>query len=167
MNPIVEPESPEDIDAIYQLNVAAFDGRTEEAELVDALRRDGDLLLSLVAHHDGVVVGHVAFSRVVIDAADGLVGGVALAPVGVDPRFQREGVGSVLIETGIALLSDESVLLVVGDPAYYTRFGFSVAAGERYPSFYSGPYFMALVVGDPAVGPIGPVTYAEAFELVN
>jgi putative acetyltransferase len=167
VTPIVEPEAPQDVDAIYQLNVMAFDGRTEEAELVDALRRDGDLVLSLVARHEGEVVGHIAFSRVVVDAVDGIVGGVALAPVGVDPRYQSAGVGSVLIETGIEMLSTESVFLVVGDPAYYTRFGFSVAAGGRYPSFYSGPYFMALVSGDPSVAPIGPVTYAQAFELVN
>jgi putative acetyltransferase len=167
VTPIVEPEAPQDVGAIYQLNVMAFDGRTEEAELVDALRRDGDLVLSLVARLEGEVVGHIAFSRVVVDAVDGIVGGVALAPVSVDPRYQSAGVGSVLIETGIEMLSTESVFLVVGDPAYYTRFGFSVAVGERYPSFYSGPYFMALVSGDPTVAPIGPVTHAQAFELVN
>ena len=167
MTPTVEPETREDVDAIYRLNVGAFDGRTEEAELVDALRHDGDLLLSLVVRHEGEIVGHIAFSRVRIDCVTGVMGGVALAPVGVDPRYQSEGVGSVLVETGLEMLTDESVFLVVGDPAYYTRFGFSVAAGERYPSFYSGPYFMALVAGDPAVAPIGPVTYAEAFELVN
>ena len=167
MTPIVEPEAPQDVDAIYRLNVMAFDGRTEEAELVDALRRDGDLVLSLVARHEGKLVGHVAFSRVVIDAVDGMVGGVALAPVGVDPRHQSAGVGSVLIETGIEMLSNESVFLVVGDPAYYTRFGFSVAVGERYPSVYSGPHFMALVTGATTVAPNGPVTYAQSFELVN
>lgn len=167
MKPIVEPESPQDIDAIYSLNVVAFDGRTEEADLVDDLRRDGDLLLSLVARVDDEIVGHIAFSRVVVDSVDGLVGGVALAPVGVHPDWQQEGVGSALIETGIELLANELVILVVGNPSYYSRFGFSSAAGQRYPSFYSGSSFMALVLADPAVAPIGPVTYPDAFELVN
>ena len=167
MKPIIEPESPQDIDAIYQLNVAAFDDRNEEADLVDALRNDGDILVSLVARHEETVVGHIAFSRVMVDTAEGLVGGVVLAPVGVLPAFQDKGIGKALIETGIELLGHEPVLLVVGNPAYYARFGFSVAAGERYPNVYSGSYFMALVPGDPAQAPIGPVTFPQAFELVN
>ena len=167
MNIIVEAELSQDAEAVRQLNIVAFDGRTEEADLVDALRHDGDLLWSLVAKHDGKIVGHIAFSRAVIDTVDGLVGGVALAPVGVLPDYQKEGVGTALIESGIDLLTDETVILVVGNPAYYSRFGFSVAAGDRYPSFYSGPYFMAMVLGDPATAPIGPVTYPQAFELVN
>ncbi len=167
MNPIVETEAPQDAAAIYELNVIAFDGRTEEADLVDELRRHGDLLLSLVARIDGTLVGHVAFSRVIVDTVGGPVGAAALAPVGVLPAFQNEGVGSTLIEAGIELLAGEPVILVVGNPTYYSRFGFSAAVGERYPSFYSGPYFMALVLGDPASAPIGPVTYPDAFELVN
>lgn len=165
----VRPETPADAEAIYRLNTAAFDGRTEEADLVDALRDAGDLLLSLVAHRDGELVGHVAFSRLVVDTAGGPVGAVALAPVSVRPDCQSEGVGSVLIRTGLDQLAedDELVVLVVGDPAYYSRFGFSMAAGKRYPSLHSGPNFMALVFGEPADAPIGPVRYPEAFGLVN
>jgi len=167
LNIIVEAESSQNAGVVRQLNIVAFEGRTEEADLVDALRHDGDLLWSLVAKHDGKIVGHIAFSRVIVDTVDGLVGAVALAPVGVLPDYQEAGVGTALIESGLDLLTDETVILVVGNPAYYSRFGFSVAAGERYPSFYSGPYFMAMVLGDPATAPIGPVTYPQAFELVN
>lgn len=165
----VAPETPDQLAEIQSLNTTAFDGRTEEADLVDALRTSGKLLLSLVATADDRLAGHVAFSRVVIDTVDGPVGGVALAPVGVHPDFQDAGVGSSLIATGLEMLATrgEKVVLVVGNPTYYSRFGFSSAAGMRYPSLYSGPHFMALVIGDPAAAPIGPVRYPDAFELVN
>ena len=165
----VRAETLADIEAIYRLNTAAFDGRTEEADLVDSLRSSGDLLLSLIAVRDSEPVGHIAFSRLIVDAADGPVGGVALAPVSVHPGCQSEGVGSVLIRAGLEELAarNEQVVLVVGNPTYYSRFGFSTAAGKRYPSSHSGPHFMALVIGDPAGAPIGPVRYPEAFELVN
>lgn len=165
----VRPEAPGDAEAIYGLNTVAFDGRTEEADLVDALRSSDDLLLSLVAIRDEKLVGHIAFSRLIVDSAGGPVGGVALAPVSVHPGCQSEGVGSLLIRAGLAELAarDEQVVLVVGNPSYYSRFGFSTAAGKRYPSRHSGPHLMALVIGDPAGAPIGPVRYPEAFELVN
>ena len=169
MTVTVRPEKPEDAAAIHRLNTIAFDGRTEEADLVDALRSSGDLLLSLVATRDDEVVGYIAFSRLIVDTADGPVGGVALAPVGVHPGCQSEGVGSALIRAGLDKLTagEERVVLVVGNPAYYSRFGFSTGVGKRYPSSHSGPHFMALVIGDPATAPIGPVRYPEAFELVN
>ncbi|MDJ0952061.1 MAG: N-acetyltransferase [Acidimicrobiia bacterium] len=162
-------ETPDDVELIHRTNTVAFDGRTEEADLVDELREAGDLLLSLVARRDGEVIGHVAFSRLLIDTASGPVGGVALAPVGVLPGCQDEGVGSDLIRKGLAMLADreEQVVLVVGNPAYYDRFGFSSAVGKRYPSRHSGPHLMALVLGDPTTAPIGPVRYPEAFGLVN
>lgn len=163
------PEQPEHVERIYRLNTIAFEGRTEEAELVDALRDSGELLLSLVATEGDEVIGHVAFSRLTIDTADGPVGGVALAPVVVDPGHQGLGVGSMLIRIGIGLLAEreEQVIVVVGNPSYYTRFGFSCAAGKRYPGRHAGPHFLALVLGDPATAPIGPAKYPDAFELVN
>jgi putative acetyltransferase len=166
---VVGLETPGDLAAIYRVNTVAFDGRTDEADLVDALRDSGDLVLSLVARQGTDIVGHVAFSRLVIDTADGPVGGVTLAPVGVLPKHQEQGVGSVLIRQGLRILAerDEQVVLVVGDPAYYARFGFSCAAGKRYPSRHSGPHFMALVLGEPSTAPIGPVRYPEAFGIVN
>ena len=121
----VRAETPQDIDAIYRLNTVAFDSRTEEADLVDALRAAGDLLISLVALRGEELVGHVAFSRLIVDTADGPVGGVALAPVSVHPECQSEGVGSVLIRAGLDELAarNEQVVLVVGNPTYYSRFG--------------------------------------------
>lgn len=165
----IEAETPLDEESIRRLNVMSFDGRTEEADLVDALRAAGDLVLSLVARDEDRVVGHVAFSRVTIEAAAGPAGGLALAPVAVRPELQKRGIGRQLINAGLQQLSQrgESVVLVVGNPAYYTRFGFSIEAAESFPCNYSGPHFMALVWGDAAAIPTGPVIYPEAFELVN
>lgn len=165
----IRTEASDDREAIYDLNVSAFERRTEEADLVDALREDGDLLLSLVAVAGEEIVGHVAFSRVVIDTPDGPEGGVVLAPVGVAPDRQGQEVGTRLIESGLRQLaaSGESVVVVVGSPAYYTRFGFSVELGTAYPNVYSGSYFMALVFPAAANPPAGPVSYPEAFALVS
>ena len=165
---LIQSEEPGDIVAIRELTVGAFDGRTEEADLIDGLREGRDLLLSLVARHRGEVVGHVAFSRVIVDDPAGPEGAVGLAPISVRSDVQQRGIGARLIEAGLdqLLAAGEAVVLVVGNPAYYTRFGFSVAAAERYPCDYSGPYFMALFLGDVAA-PRGPVTYPDAFELIN
>ena len=164
----IEVETQRDVEPIQRLNVIAFDGRTEEADLVDALRTAGDLVLSLVARDKDRVVGHIAFSRVTIEAAAGPVGGIALAPVAVRPEHQNRGIGRRLIEAGLQRLSQqgESIVLVVGNPAYYKRFGFSIEQGKAFPCEYSGPYFMALVMDD-APAPTGPVIYPDAFELVH
>jgi putative acetyltransferase len=165
----VRPEVPDDRGAIYDLNVAAFERRTEEADLVDALREDGDLLLSLVAVAGEEIVGHVAFSRVIIDTPDGPEGGVVLAPVGVAPDRQGQEVGTRLIESGLEQLAGrgEAVVVVVGNPSYYTRFGFSVEMGTAYPNLYGGSYFMALTLPAVTNPPVGPVSYPEAFALVS
>lgn len=169
MNLQIDVETAADEDAIRRLNTAAFDGRTEEADLVDGLRAAGDLLLSLVARQAGRLVAHVAFSRVTIESATGPVGGVALAPVAVQPELQGRGIGRQLIERGLQRLAEqgETLVLVVGNPAYYKRFGFSVEEGEAFPCAYSGPHYMALRLGDAAGDTVGPALYPDAFELVN
>lgn len=166
---VIEPEDPSDADAVREVHVAAFDGRTEEADLVEALRDGGDMVLALVARQRGEVVGHVAFSRVMVDDPGGPEGAIGLAPVGVRPDMQHRGLGARLVEAGLEQLQSlgENVVLVVGSPAYYGRFGFTAAAAEPYPSPYSGPYFMARLLTDPATAPRGAVTYPDAFELVN
>lgn len=165
----IEPESQDDIESIRRVVTAAFDGRTEEADLVDALRGSGDLILSLVARRGDEILGHVAFSRVVVDQPSGPAGAVGLAPVCVLPQLQGRGCGAKLIERGLEELatSGETVVLVVGSPAYYRRFGFSPEAAGRYESDYAGPHFMARFLNDPETAPSGPVSYPEAFELVN
>ena len=96
-------------------------------------------------------------------------GGVVLAPVGVKPDHQGEEVGSRLISAGLEELRrrGESVVVVVGNPTYYVRFGFSVDLGKSYPNAYGGSHFMALFLSGAADAPVGEITYPDAFALVS
>jgi len=98
-------------------------------------------IISLVAETAGAVVGHVAFSPVTIRGQENIQG-YLLAPLGVRPAYQKRGIGSRLVESGIRQLShmDVDVLFVYGDPKYYSRFGFNVDAAERYVPPYRLQY---------------------------
>ena len=124
-------ETPTDLSDIYNVNEVAF-GRKMEAELIDRLRDRGQLVVSLVAMSDEKVVGHIAFSPAEIKSDDGGFGAMALGPIAVLPQHQRQGIGSRLVTTGLEecrRLGYELVVLV-GHPDYYPRFGF-VPAGAR------------------------------------
>jgi putative acetyltransferase len=163
---MVRAEQAGDEAAISAVQRAAFAGQpySNQAEhlIVERLRARGKLLLSLVAvTPSGDVVGHVAFSPVLVDGVD--LGWAGLGPVGVLPEYQRRGVGSELIEQGLATLRAAGLAgcVVFGDPAYYERFGFRSGTGLRYP----GPppeYFMALPFS-PAPPPFGVVSYDNPF----
>jgi putative acetyltransferase len=147
------------------VNEAAFGGR-EEADLVEALRADGAVLLSLVADVDGQVVGHVLFGRMSIATHSGDVPAVALAPMAVAPAHQRQGIGSQLIPAGLALLRSlgEQIVIVVGHPAYYPRFGFSSETAAALDGPFSRDAFMALELAPGALdGVRGRVRYPVAF----
>ena len=126
---IVRPEREGDIDAIRTLTETAFrtaphaDGT--EHLIIDRLRAAGALALSLVAEADGAVVGHVAFSPVSL--SDGSKGWYGLGPISVDPSRQGEGIGAKLIRDGLDRLKaqDATGCVLLGDPAYYSRFGFT------------------------------------------
>lgn len=160
----IRPEREGDEATIHRLTEAAFRdmpfSEGDEQHLVDALRRDGDLALSLVAEDGTRIVGHIAFSRVAI--SDGTPDWYDLGPVSVWPDLHRRGIGSALIRHGIATLRMRGAagIVLLGSPAYYDRFGFRHEPQLRYP----GPppeYFQCLVLtGDL---PIGEVTYAPAF----
>lgn len=138
----IRAEQPNDLDAVAAIHRLAFGPRDNVVPaLVDDLRRSLETQpgLSLVAEDDdGRVVGHVMFTRNVLDAPRRLVDVQVLSPVGVISTHQRRGVGSALIRRGLDVSSDVGVPLVFleGDPAYYTRFGFVAGAslGFRRPS---------------------------------
>jgi putative acetyltransferase len=134
-------EQPGDRDAVRNIHQRAFgDDGPVVADLVDALREtitpaDG---LSLVAEDDGQVVGHVMFTRSLLDAPRRLVEVRVLSPLGVMPEYQKRGIGAALVRHGLRALAEQAAPLVFleGDPGYYSRFGFTPGGdqGFRKPS---------------------------------
>lgn len=149
--------------AIAQVIAAAF-GRADEAELVARLRADGDALFELVAEEDGAVAGHIFFSRLWADRAE-LYG--ALAPLAVTPSRQSQGLGGRLVQRGLESAREFGChgLLVLGDPAYYGRFGFSSDAAREVSAPFRGlPAFQALALEADAFARPLTVAYPSAFE---
>ncbi|HEX6119199.1 MAG TPA: N-acetyltransferase [Dongiaceae bacterium] len=163
---VIRVEQPGDIPHIRDIAAHAF-GQRAEADLVDQLRTDGDVLISLVAVGDlGELIGHVLFSRLPIDGTKGRVTeAAALAPLAVRPEHQRKGVGSALARAGIRACTARGLaaIIVIGDPTFYQRFGFSAETARGLRSPYPGDAFMALELKPGALQAKGTVRYAAAF----
>lgn len=161
----IRSERTKDIAAIRAITKAAFApmaySSQTEAEIIDALRVAGALTISLVAVADDDVVGHVAFSAVTIDGED--KGWYALGPVSVRPDRQNGGIGGRLIREGLARLAKTGAkgCVLLGDPAYYKRFGFENHAALRLEGV-PVEYFMALAFEGPV--PSGRVSHHESFD---
>lgn len=162
---VIRPAGPEDHAAIRAVVTAAF-GQPDEADLVDALRADGDALVELVAEADGAVVGHVLFSPLTTDTGARFA---ALAPLSVLPGRQKDGLGTWLMETGHELLRVGGIeaVIVLGHPAYYPRVGYSAEAALNLTSPFKGPHFMALALKPGALEAPVAVTYAKAFGIAE
>ena len=156
----IRDEMEADHAAVARLHRLAFGGDAE-ARLVDALRRSDAVAVSLVAQSDdAVVVGHVLLSRLVSPP-----GALALAPLAVLPDRQRCGVGSALVRAALARAREGgwAAAFVLGDPAYYGRFGFSAEAARGYASPYAGKHFMAAPLGPEPLPGGGAVVYPAPF----
>ncbi len=161
---IIRPESESDCPSIRSILIAAFAdhpySHQTEHLIVEALRADGALTAALVAEVEGNVVGHIAFSRVTIGGVD--CRWHALGPIGVLPEYQRRGIGKALVGEGlesIRRLGAQGCVLL-GDPAYYSRFGFRPDAAlvmEGVPP----QYLLCLPMAEPM--PRGPVEHHPAF----
>ena len=116
---VIREERPEDIAAIRAVNDAAF-GQPQEGRIVDALRGNGGLLLSLVATQDDRVVGHIAYSPVTIESDEQTLSGAGLAPMAVLPELQRQGIGSRLVAAGNQRMreSGQPFIIVLGHAEY-------------------------------------------------
>jgi len=156
---ILREEQPADGAAIRAIVEAAF-GQPDEADLVDRLRAAGDSVIALVAEDAGRIVGHVVFSR--MEAPFRALG---LAPVSVAPDRQKAGIGGRLIRDGLERARQQGWqgVFVLGDPAYYCRFGFNATLAQGFASPYAGPYLMALALAGPLPASKGRVDYAPAF----
>jgi putative acetyltransferase len=122
---LIRPERPSDASTIADINDRAFGG-SDESRLVDAIRRSGHAVISLVAESNGVVVGHIFFSPVQIDVPAPPITGLGLAPMAVLPEFQRQGIGTKLVEAGLKACAGRGcgVVVVLGHTHFYPRFGF-------------------------------------------
>ncbi len=125
---IIRPETTEDKAAIRHVNQEAFNQK-DEAEIIKKLRERGVLLLSLVAVQDDVLVGHIAFSPVEIASENSSFEAITLAPMAVLPAYQNKGIGSQLVLTSIneCRRLGYELVVVLGHPNYYPRFGFTPA----------------------------------------
>ena len=166
---LVREEAPADHDAIREVNRLAFK-QESEARLVDQLRADGNVVASLVAVRNDQIVGHIMFSKLPIETDGGVLRGAALAPMAVRPELQRQGIGSALAKRGIELCQDRGyvVIVVLGDPAYYSRFGFSSERAKRLRGPYYGEALMALELTRGVLkNGTGGLNYPDAFSLVE
>jgi putative acetyltransferase len=164
---LVRDEQPRDREQVRKVNEAAF-GRSDEADLVDRLRVEEAVLLSLVAEIDGEIIGHILFSRMILETAQMPIAAVSLAPMAVLPDYQGRTVGSQLVRRGLAQLYErgERIVIVLGHKQYYPRFGFSSEKARYLVSPFPPEAFMALELSDGALAGIhGTVRYPSAFGL--
>jgi len=168
---IIRKEAGEDPDFIRSIHRAAFHTPGESA-LVDMLRTQATPFISLVAERGGQLVGHVAVTPATLEGDDSVRDWMGLAPLAVLPAFQKQGIGGLLMKAAIAACADIGceMLVLLGSPNYYPRFGFTPAAGFGLSSIYDAPpeAFMALALKDGAhEGKSGIVHYHPAFDCLE
>jgi len=161
----IRQERPEDATTIRALTDAAFKGMPfsdqTESKVIDGLRAAGALTLSLVATEGGEIVGHVAFSPVTINGEAG--DWYSLGPVSVWPDRQRAGIGQALIREGLQRLQSMSAggCVLLGDPRYYSRFGFAAGPDLYYVGAPSWAFQRLNLNGS---GARGEVRFHPAFD---
>jgi putative acetyltransferase len=161
---IIRAAVPSDAASIRELLRAAF-ASDQEADLVDDLDCAGELLPSMVAEETRRIVGYLGFSRLWIAHGGQRLPGVSLAPLAVVADRRRRGIGAALVEAGHVQLRSrgESIVFVLGDPAYYGRFGYVPQTAAAFDCVYAGPHFQALELNDKAPR-AGAIIYAAAFQ---
>jgi len=139
---IIRPITPADRPAILDLNTRAF-GEPDEAQMIEQMEKDKDIVLQLAAEMDGQIVGHILFYAL---GVFGRIGAVGLGPMSVDPWVQKEGIGKMLVNTGIKVLRQGgvSIVFVLGHDWFYPKFGFSTEQAADFKTTLTGPHFMAL-----------------------
>ena len=164
---VIQHETLADFEAIRTVNLRAFE-QSNEGNIVDTLRVAGALTISLVALHDCQIVGHIAFSSVTIESEDGSFNALGLGPMAVLPEHQNEGIGSQLVEAGLkeCLRLGHEIVVVIGHPEYYPRFGFVPAgpSGIKWEHEVHEDAFMFVELNAGALaGRTGVVKFHPAF----
>jgi putative acetyltransferase len=167
-DPVIRHETPADIPAIRAVNEAAFETGAEAA-LVDALRENGKLTLSLVAVIEGEIVGHILFTDIEMEPGGAEARILGLAPMAVLPSRQGRGIGSALVSRGLEDCRELGYrgVVVLGHPAFYPRFDFTPASQHGITCIYDAPdeAFMARALGEAEL-PRGRALYQPEFSAV-
>jgi putative acetyltransferase len=163
----VRTEKTEDHKSVRRVNELAFE-QPNEADLVDALRANAYPYISLVAVIDEQVVGHIFFSPVSVESETGAFTAMGLAPMAVLPEYQNQGIGSQLVREGLKECErlGEDIVVVLGHPNYYPRFGFTPASLKGLRSEYDVPdevFMVAELKPDALGGRHGLVKYHSEF----
>jgi putative acetyltransferase len=164
----IRPEHPDERAEVFRINSAAFPD-SQEAFLVDRLRSAIADLISLVAEVEEEIVGHILFTPVTIHQGTQKRSALGLGPMAVLPRYQRQGIGSKLVVAGLEACAahGEQVVVVVGHPEFYPKFGFLPARpkGLRYKDERYDPYFFVAELQEGALeGIAGTVEYHSEFD---
>jgi putative acetyltransferase len=167
MELIIRNEKPDDITIIRKVNEAAFD-TSAEAGLVDALRDNDAISLSLVALLNESIVGHILFSPVVIESKDSNLDAVGLGPMSILPAYQGRGIGSRLVEAGLETCTTlgHAAVVVLGHPEFYPRFGFVPSTQYGIISEYDVPpevFMVKELVKNTLKGRAGTAKYHQLF----
>jgi putative acetyltransferase len=162
---IIRDETDADIGTISEVTIAAFEtldiSQHTEQFIIEALRADKALTVSLVAELDSRIIGHIAFSPVTI--SDGTQNWYGLGPVSVSPKYQRKGVGKALVQEGLSRLKNLNAqgCCVVGHPEYYRKFGFQNVSGLGLEGVPPEVFFALAFHGQP---PEGTVAFHDGFK---
>lgn len=167
---VVRAEKTEDHKSVRRVNELAF-GQPNEADLVDALRANARPYISLVAVVDEQVAGHIFFSPVSIESEAGAFTATGLAPMAVLPEYQNQGIGTRLVREGLKECQrlGEHIVVVLGHPKYYPRFGFAPASLKGLRSEYDVPdevFMVAELTVGALAGRQGLVKYHPEFNKV-
>lgn len=158
------PEKPRDYQSIYDINSQAFE-TDAEARLVDKLRGVVDPFISLVAKEDGIVLGHILFTPVIVGNTK--FQAMGLGPMAVSSKRQGQGIGSALITEGLLFCGGLGAVFVLGEPEYYGKFGFEPASRKQiyYKNDEFSPYFFVIELMPGALdGMRGEVSYHPFFD---
>lgn len=165
---VIRKEQENDYKRVYEVNQLAFQ-QESESKLIEKIRKGKNFIpeLSLVAEVNGKIVGHILFSKIKI-VGDSIFDSLALAPMAVIPEFQKKGIGSELIKSGIEKAKELcfNSIIVLGHKDYYPKFGFKKASewGIKCPFDVPDNAFMAIELTEKALeGKAGTVKYPDDF----
>ena len=166
---IIRPEKKSDYSAIYEVNKLAFNGENE-SKLVQTLRKSENFneKLSIIAIKDEKIVGYILFTPITIENKGNSFPALALAPLAVHPEFQNQGIGSLLVNHGLEKCNglNYGIIIVIGHPNYYPRFGFVPAGSKGLKVPFEVPEEVFLVkenISGALDGVEGTVKYPQAF----